>query len=32
MNPEIDPAHLLREIPVVTDIPAALREEKKKNR
>jgi len=40
MNPEIDPAHLLRdnptvrEIPVVRDIPAALRkkEEKKKNK
>jgi hypothetical protein len=40
MNPEIDSAHLLREnpmareIPVVRDIPAALRkkEEKKKRR
>jgi hypothetical protein len=37
MNPEIDSAHLLREIPmldpcVARDIRSALKEEKKKNR
>jgi hypothetical protein len=30
MNPEIDPAHLLREIPLVKRHPCGAEEEKKK--